>query len=990
MPFKKLMCLAVVLWLIVSVTSAFDPDQLLISSNADWVIANGDDTAMITARVSSGGSPLGGQEVSFSVDPKLGSIRPQRVVTDSSGVAIAVFQVNRTSGTAAVHAAAGSLNQSVDVKIDHDLPYRIFSIDYTPEVTAGETTPITVHLSDRWGNPVDDRRSPESVWFTVGSQTGTAGFWDGATYVEALARTTDSAGNVTMLLRTDQIAGENIVFIDPPPAAPDAYITVYGQATGLPSGISMYVRPDNDPYPCLPADGASTFSLVVTLTDRSGNPAGGQDIWINTSLAGEECLLRTNAQGEVGFLYGPKETTGMVTITATAVDNTSVTASKAVEFMHTEPVDMLLSASPQSLPSLDVNPSVTSTIHAKVIDEKGNPVAGEVVDFTISQIETGAFHQTQPPVLIAGPATTDENGHAVVGFRPGAFTTDPGDSGYSEMASGRCTVTATWGSLTRNIVLTWKNFPYLSVEAGVTPETVQVGETVDVTVRVRGDGWALRPDPIDAVLVMDRSGSMENNRDVTDENGVPITRLEAAKRSAKTFITRMDDGNDRLGMVSYDFEIYRSALNPGVTIDAPLGSRFSDIDDSIDHLDPNNGATATRAALKCAIDHMVANPNTDPGAVRAVILMTDGNWNNAGSPVAHGTGWPTYDVGYTFSTSANFLEDHNYRYYNGLGGTLTGSPQQCLDGEFTEQNMSVYAKNHGIRIYAITFAFDPDERVASTYRSLSESTGGFYRHAPNTQDLTNIYAEIAGELREEAGVDTQMNLNFDTVDVNGNAVPGGGVFDYVYEPGISTLVHSYNSTADIIPPYSFDQTDDWSDDRNLHYEIGTIRLGQVWETTFRFQVLQDGNINIFDGSDAIMFNGGSDILYLPDTYITAVPAFNNTGIDFGTLHISNLQCTGSEPVLEFVPVAWDLHYTGFSTVTEELSYSRDGGYTWICFDTHLVDNTTMHDSARLDVRDLPAGFYYIRVRAEAPDAPSDQALIAVSVRPQEKVYIRLE
>ncbi len=70
-----------------------------------------------------------------------------------------------------------------------------------------------------------------------------------------------------------------------------------------------------------------------------------------------------------------------------------------------------------------------------------------------------------------------------------------------------------------------------------------------MTVALKGDGWALGPKPIDAVLVIDRSGSMGAY------NVAPgVTRMQAAKNAAKTFVHQMNSGTDRLGLVSYSYE----------------------------------------------------------------------------------------------------------------------------------------------------------------------------------------------------------------------------------------------------------------------------------------------------------------------------------------------------------------------------------------------------------------------------------------------------
>ncbi|RXE55742.1 hypothetical protein ABH15_05785 [Methanoculleus taiwanensis] len=966
------------------VTAGF-PYTCSVDSDTDWVVAGGSGGAAVTVTVLSGSVAVPGLPVTFEISPGLGSITPATGVTDAQGHASATFMPGTVSGaatiTARVESPAGEVVGTCEVGIDHAAPYRISMTAYTPEVTVGETTAVTVRLVDRYGNPVGNRRIAEMVSFTVGSAGGDAGFWNGSAYPDTLVGEVDAEGNATVTLRVSQVSGENLVFIDPPGQVPDRFLTIYGVANGVPASITHAVTPSAGSPPYQPADGTSKFTLTYTLFDRYGNPSGGQAVRITTSLSSEgERLLTTNSVGQVTIGYGPKETTGTVTITATAVANSSVTVSQPVEFTSTAPVNMLLTASPQNMPSRDVKPESEARIRAKVMDIKGNPVFGETVAFEIRAIDAGIYAQTEDPSLVSASALTNADGYADVVFCPGAFTTDRNNASYSATATGTCEIVATWGNISRTIAVTWKNYPYLSVETFTSDETVAVNDTIDVTVLLRGDGWALQPDPIDAMLVMDRSGSMERETDVTDASGHAISRLDAAKISAKTFIGSMNEDADRLGMVSYDYE-------GGVTLDADLGSDFAVVNASIDSLDADNGATATRAGLKSAIKHLIENPSSNPKAIRAVILMTDGNWNNAGSPVAHGTGWPAGGA-YTFSNYATVLESSNYRYYTGFGGTLAGSPLSCANGEFTEQNLSIYAKNHGIRIYVIAFAFTPDNVVSTTFRSMAEHTGGFYRHAPNTQDLTDIYSEIAGELKTEAGVNTEMSVEFETVEVNGTLEAGADVFDYVYVPGSSTLIKSLNST------YTRDDTLNWANNHALSFDIGTVKLNQVWETTFRLKVLTDGNINVFGSGSTIAFNDGAEALNLPDLFITAVPGLNNTGVETMALVVDNLCCTGAEPYLDLLPVAWEVNYSGAATVSQTVSYSSDGGNTWVCFDARPAVTThgVTPDSTVLDVRRLPPGEYLIRVHATSPDTPDARADLATPVQVgssgQVKIQIR--
>jgi hypothetical protein len=962
MGFRKIIPLMILLCLVVPVVSATDPARINLTGNANWLVANGADSARITVQVLGGnGTPLMDCAVALHVDPVFGRLTPATVTTGASGAAVTTFTTNKTSGVAMITARAGAVETTFAQKIDHDLPpYQISRLVYEPEVTAGDTTTITLGLADQHGNPVDNRKVAETVRFSVGSVNDDAVFIDGGTAVRELEQAVDATGNVPVPLRTGRTAGENIVRITVNPGGIERYISILGLPTGHPAAITASVRPDADPVPYQPADGRSTFTLSFTLFDSWGNPAAGRDIRVNTSL-GEDAVLTTNGRGGVAFTYGPKGTTGRVTITATAIDNQSVTTSTTVEFIHTDPVEMLLSANPQSMPSRDVNENSVSELRAKVMDIKGNPVEGETVEFEIISNSSAPYNQTVDQKLERVSATTNSDGYAVVKFYPGAFTTDRDAPGWNASAKGTATVRATWvnrsGFLVEQpLTLTWMNYPYLSVETNVSSPRVEVNETVDVTIRLKGDGWALQPDPIDVVLVMDQSGSMSRDNP---------SRISSAKTAAKTFVSEMNPIRDQIGLVSYSTDA-SCALN--------LAHDYSSVNSTIDTLNPS-GWTATRKALYTAIQEIVAHENPDPDAVHAVILMSDGEYNYYGDPLARGERSSKYD----WRTTQN-----EYTYFSDLRDD--------------QQNMSVYAAENNTRLYMISFSNDITENSTTwkTMDTLAGATGGKHYHAVTGAALAKIYTEIAGELKTEAGVNTVMNLDFGTIRVNDEDRVGSGVFTYVHEDGISTAIESWIDNKnvqhhEIIPRHTRDDTPNWTaSSPHLPFDIGTVQLGQTWEATFRLAVLADGNINIFGTGSVITFNDGVAELDLPATFITAVPDLNNTGIEHGTLHLTNPRYTSVE-VPEFLTAAWDLVYTGSGTVTETLEHSNDGGLSWVRFDTLTADNTTTQGVTTLDLRSLPPGEYRVRVHADADDAPYTEPLEfpPIQIGNQQKAYIRL-
>ena len=279
-----------------------------------------------------------------------------------------------------------------------------------------------------------------------------------------------------------------------------------------------------------------------------------QPVNISTNVAGEAVTLITNQYGMVVLTYGPKDVAGLYTITAKAANNLSVFTAQTVEFISGAPVDALLTASPQTMASRDVEDDITSTLIMRVMDEKGNPVQGETVNFRLKSNFNGTFNQTMPPVLKNGvtststlnddiPAVTDANGEATVTFHPGAFTKDESVPGYSQGAEGNATVEAQWTTVVPPpVTLRYVNYPYLTVETEVNPKTIKVNESVDLTVRLKGDGYALKPKPIYVMLVTDRSGSMV--LELPD-------RAVSVMNAAKIFTSKFDFSKDRLGQVSF-------------------------------------------------------------------------------------------------------------------------------------------------------------------------------------------------------------------------------------------------------------------------------------------------------------------------------------------------------------------------------------------------------------------------------------------------------
>lgn len=1004
---------------------ALIPDTVTIGTDTEWLTVGSGDTATITVQVknsTTGSTQIGGAAVEFAVDETFGSISHATASTDATGMATAVFRPGTVAGDASITVTVSYRDgEAVSVwaetflqRIDHAAPYQIENIWYEPEVTAGGTTEIAVRMVDRFGNPVDGRREAETVGFMVGSPSGAAAL-DGADVG------VDAAGNATITLRVDTLPGENIVVVSPPEPLPDRYLTIRGVANGEPCAILVDVQPGGD-LPGVIADGSSRFLLTYTLLDEYGNPSAGRALAIVTNVSGEEAtLVTTNVYGRAQVSYGPRETTGGVAVTATAVDNTSVTCLQDLAFVSSDPVNLLLSTCPETMPSRDVPGSAPVVIRAKVVDQFGNPVEGENVGFSIQHVVVDdCFNQTTPPSLSGESATTDAHGIASVEFTPGAFTTERSALNYSPTATGTCKVVAAWKDIKRSIALTWVNYPYLAITTNVTPDVVTVNDTVDVTIRLKGDGWAIpRYAPIDVVILLDRGEGM-----LLNDEGDADDRMVYARAAAENFTWYIDTDigrwqNNRVGLISYGdkptcppytgnkVDILKLPESYNWAKDAGKDGNPSGDEGYVQEHYPGNGEIWYSDYADLRNDLVPGNSPAIHDSLWSVVPMKNGQTGEASAPLRYGL----YKAIKTLEATPPSSEDSvraiivlmqsRYNYYGSpfgpdAGGSAVTDPADCgpdstkyvpFDDLGGQQNLAKYAKSKGIQIFPIYYTGSGSQAQENVPRGLANESGGEYFFAGNHVMVEQAFEAIAKRLKTEAGVNTAMDVAFENVEVDSAPVPGNRIFDYVHEEGASTLIRSYNSTAEIVPPYTRDDTAAWRENQTLHFDIGTIRLNQTWEATFRLRVLAEGTIGLFGDGATITFND-HDRVPLPRVYITAFGE-ENTTMDARSLNVANLNCTS--PAAEFLPLVWDLNYTGTEEALQEVSYSGDGGYTWIRFDTLTSPPGVSRMETTLDARALPPGEYAVRVYATAPDAPDAWDICrSITIGGERKDYILLE
>ncbi|MCQ8893957.1 MAG: Ig-like domain-containing protein [Methanolinea sp.] len=1040
------------------------PDIINFTTTKEWLIANGTDYDFARISVKNRTYPIPGLGVSYQIlEPEMGYFPSNYAFTNDQGEAESQFVVKYKSGNATLKAFIKYEYEGVETivenqttqRIDHDFPYALASYDVPSEAQVGSEINLTMAYRDRWGNPIDSRNIAENVIFMVSSPNGDASFINNNRTNTTIP--VDEKGYAIAGLRVSKSPSMNVVRVDPDMGTiPDNYYFINIISNRTPVYINQTFEPEGiqgNP-PKVYADGKSSFAITYLVTDEFHNGVMYSPVLVTvfdavTGEVVENKTLYTNSIGQILLTFGPKSSIGKYRIVAQAIATYPTppypSCSKEVWFVSQEAQDLQLTAVPDTMASRDVDGWQPALLMAKVIDESGNPVEGETVNFSLGtpSYEATPFYPVviRDPELVSTSAQTNSDGFAIVYFNPGEFTRNWTDPFYDDTASGNCIATAHWENVTRgksstkSILLTWKNYPYLSIETDVYPQTVNVSGIINVKVSLKGDGWALRPKPIDAVLCTDRSGSMLKDE---PDRMIPVINASGA------FVTTMHVGptRDHIGLISfgtngwaklapvyryldgtyycyrsgsgfanrnlkgwfYDWtnvygvsststsissssfrwvyrdnywdtpiiyntqnywpytEIYHTnsehqqyinTYYPGdnrnygdyAVVESPLTDTPSSIITAIRNMVPTGG-TPMRYGIYRAINEIISNGRNN--AIKAIVLLSDGDYNYYGDPLARGTGSDSCNP-----TSYGDLSS-GYCKFSGLG-----------NGIDSNQNMSNYAKNNNIKIFSIGYANEITTGGRDTLRILAESTGGQYFDG-NSANIEEIYTIIAGKLQEEAGVDTFMDMRYDKIEVNYDIIQVNGSYKvFTYIPSTDIDLYDLNMTRpshDPPYPYSIDQSEEFNQTNRLTFNVGTIKLGQTWEATYKLKVLVDGTINVFGNGSYVYFNGtfGPSQLRLPKTYITGVPNMTSEGVNYSALEFTNFESSISET--NIITWQWTREYTGVKDVIETCYLSIDDGKTWILVKTTKFNKEDLKDPKK------KIGSYSVNRNQFPPDA----------------------
>jgi len=1052
-------------------SAAYIPDNTsTISSNSpnDWVVVAQPSTITVVANNATGG-PVQNASVSLSLNSTTwGTLSTVSATTNAAGTVSSIFTAGTKSGAVDINAMISYIDngttytvpKTYTLNIDHGTAYSAL-YTYNIQATVATETPFNFSYTDKYGNPIDNRNhyDPHSVALTIGSQNTytapglAAAFNINGTYSESATQLLDANGNISVKVLTDTAPCANTITISMiyPVLGYDYYSgdnryydsrKIYGQSNAVPASIDP---PVISPAGLLPADGESDhkFTIVYTLHDRYNNLAVNQSVLIHSDWPGDvDQTTTTNDYGQIYVNYGPHTASGNITLTATAVANSSVTCSCQIGYYSTAPVNMVFAASPDTMPSLGANSSLStssSELSVKVMDIMGNAVANESVSFSISNAtyDDPNVIATSDPYLLnyTMPLKTDSNGFATVTFIPGAISNNTSSVYYNPTATGTVKATATWNGESQYLTLTWKNYPYLKVTTSISPSVVAVNDPINVTIKMVGDGFALNGKPSDIVIVTDLAGGVGGDtlltntqkadvafvKNATNTTYIGLVSFGAAPTMASTNATllwtkQQNTSNHALfnpygSVTDYNLRnptLWNTAKDAKTIIQGPPTGKYNPWTGVSASGYINGFSDATIDSNSSFISHQLELQNGTLQSAIADYKTRAHNTAGCGSPECGGT---DYAAGINAAIELFGKNPHSSHSKSivlmGDGISMMapispGSkesywpsdwyPRSYYSGYTDESDTATNAaldaatraKAAGINIYVAAFPLGGNTNN-TTLKAMISDPGNFY-YTPDSSKLQSIMSQIQGKIQNTSGVNTVMTMDLSNASIS--YANSTNLFSYMYNPPVSTNITWQNSTTTVI-----DQSSEWNSSHKLTFYVGNITIGQTWQTTFQLKALQQGIFDICGNNSNVNFNNGEDKLNLTGCPVTVINISINNGISSSILQLSDLKITQNGAIIESLPIQWNVTYTGNQTIDQYIYYSTDR-INWVQSQAVSVPGKNQTVPATLDVRSWPAGTYYIEIQASTaqPEGLSTAIIMpgTITIGNSQKAYIKLE
>ncbi len=173
---------------------------LTLESSDDWLTADGDSKAKLTATLTQNGVEVEGKDINFTFAPANGAIKVNQGTTDSNGKARAVYTAGKKIGVVVITASFESLTASVEIELRNDAPAKIvLKIDPAElEADGVSRADVGVLVTDINDNPADEVK----VEFAILQGTGS---------LRSDSEMTDRRGEATTSYQAGRNAGYVII-----------------------------------------------------------------------------------------------------------------------------------------------------------------------------------------------------------------------------------------------------------------------------------------------------------------------------------------------------------------------------------------------------------------------------------------------------------------------------------------------------------------------------------------------------------------------------------------------------------------------------------------------------------------------------------------------------------------------------------------------------------------------------------------------------------
>lgn len=377
-------------------TSGIAVDRLSLRADKYTVKSTGTDQAIVTVKaLDSNGATIPSITISLSTDQ--GELSKSTVTTGGDGTATFTFNADttRANGVATITASSGLVTPV-------SLPMTIAgtTLLMTADKSVTKSGPsdgitLTVTLKDADNNPMTSSN------VTISSALGNT-LTSGATSGSSITAKTDNSGNITLSYSAANI-GDDIITATGFGASAIANVTVT-------NATFAFTSPD----PNTIVNSGDDEVLTLQWLNDAGTPEVGKSVTFsatNGNFAGFKSRTEiTNGSGVATLTYTASPIASPDVITATAG---ALQTNLPLNIQADNPTQLYVQATSTVIGIKTPGNTPTTTIIATVRDPNDNPVAGQIVNFSLDKGAGGGEYLSPPS------AVTDSAGQARTTFYAG-------------------------------------------------------------------------------------------------------------------------------------------------------------------------------------------------------------------------------------------------------------------------------------------------------------------------------------------------------------------------------------------------------------------------------------------------------------------------------------------------------------------------------------------------------------------------------------------